>query len=78
MQPFSKAKNKLVLKNTKGRERKGIKKEKNKENKARKRNIDRGVQTAKRLIYERSYEQRKEITLQKYGIKSKFHKLVCD
>lgn len=42
MQPFNKAKNKLMLNNTKERERKGIKEEKNKEKKTRKRNIDRG------------------------------------
>ena len=65
MQPFNEAKNKFVLKNTKGRERNDIKEEKNKEKKARKRNIDRAGQTIKRLIDERSYEQRKEITLQK-------------
>jgi len=41
------SKNKFVFENTKGSERKGIKEEKNKEKKKRKRNIDRGGQTAK-------------------------------
>lgn len=49
-QPFNKAKNKFMLNNTKERERKGIKEEKNKEKKAKKRNIDRGGQATKRPI----------------------------
>jgi len=60
MQPLSKAKNKFVLNNTKEKERKeGIKEEKNKDMKARKRNINSGVQEANRPIDESSYEQRK-------------------
>ena len=47
MQPFNKANNKFMLNNTKERERKGIKEEKNKEKKARKRNIDTGTSNKK-------------------------------